>query len=390
MDNTDTNVSVPVKSFFEEFLCPICYVIIKDCTMTPCSHNFCHNCISESINRKKKCPICNSNLTSTQLVTNKSYDRLIGIIQIEKEKASKLYFEKLIADSLHSNDQTNHLLPQLANQFSPIEQIFQTHMKRSLNSFETYYQSLKAKYDLQTNQICADFTAKMISRQMNSKLPEISTDQQILNWKNECDEKVRGVEEAFKESTSLLLQAYDDYMKNFAPAPEYLPITVTVQVPSKNIQFPNMVISPTDTVVQVREQIIQKMAKKGDPVVTCEGGNVMVLVNNSTGKEIVIEKENVPIVQYRPDPGSILIFKGNLICKSDTPKECFKNIFVKDNQMKMDYYTCKQCKLRRLCKSCAETCHKDHGITEYILNHTPTWGCCYCGKSGFCCLSKKE
>jgi hypothetical protein len=140
--------------------------------MTPCSHNFCHNCISESINRKKKCPICNSNLTSTQLVTNKSYDRLIGIIQIEKEKASKLYFEKLIADSLHSTDQTNQLLPQPANQFSPIEQIFQTHMKRSLNSFETYYQSLKAKYDLQTNQICADFTAKMISRQMNSKLPE--------------------------------------------------------------------------------------------------------------------------------------------------------------------------------------------------------------------------
>jgi len=132
------------------------------------------------------------------------------------------------------------------------------------------------------------------------------------------------------------------------------------------------------------------MAKKGDPVVSYEGANVILLVNNTTGKEIIIEKENVPIIQYKPDPGSILVLKGKFICKSDTPKECFKNIFVKDNQMKMDYYTCKQCKLRWLCKSCAETCHKDHGITEYISNHTPTWGCCYCGKSGFCSLSKKE
>jgi len=241
------------------------------------------------------------------------------------------------------------------------------------------------------DQIRADFTTKMTSYQMNSKSMEINNqDPQILTWKNECKEKLLSVEELFKESTAMLLQAYDDYMKNFAPAPEFLPVVVTVQVPAKNIQFPNVVVNPTDTLVQVRDQIIQKMAKKGDPVVSYEGANVLVLVNHVTGKEIVIDKENVPIVQYRPDPGSLLILKGNIICKSDTPKECFKNIFVKDKQMKMDYYTCKQCKLRWLCKSCAETCHKDHGITEYILNHSPTWGCCYCGKSGFCCLSKKE
>jgi len=234
-----------------------------------------------------------------------------------------------------------------------------------------------------------EFTDKMISHRMTQKSLEITTDEQILNWKKECDSKLEELDKGFQESTALVLQSYDEYMNKFAPVPEYLPVTVTVQVPSKNIQFPNIVVYPTDTIVQVRDQIIQKMAKKGDPVISYDGANVMVLVNSATGSEIVIDKETVPIVQYRPDPGSILVLKGNLVCKSDTPKECFKNIFVKDKGMRMDYYTCKQCKLNWLCKSCAETCHKDHGVVEYIVNHLPTWGCCYCTKTGLCKLSQK-
>jgi hypothetical protein len=262
-------------------------------------------------------------------------------------------------------------------------------MGRSLASFEKYYQQLKSKYDLQIGQIRSEFTSKMILHQMNQKSLEITHDTAILTLKNECEEKIQILENAFKESIALLLESYDDYMKKFAPAPEYLPVLVTVQVPAKNIQFPNILINPTDTIVQVREQIIQKMAKKGDPVVSHDTSEI-ILVNSSNGDQIVINKETVPIVQYRPEPGAVLILKGKIVCKSDTPKECFKNVFVKDTQMRMDYYTCKQCKLRWVCKSCAETCHKDHGISEYILNHIPTWGCCYCVKSGNCCLSKKE
>jgi len=177
-------------------------------------------------------------------------------------------------------------------------------------------------------------------------------------------------------------------MQSFAPAPEYLPVTLTIQVPSKKIQFPNILIMPTDTLIQVRDQIILKLAKKGDPVVSYDGVNEMVLINPSNGKEIIIDKQNIPIVQYRPEPGATLVLQGNFICNSDKPKECFKNVFTKDAGMRMDYFTCKQCKLNWLCKSCAETCHKEHIVTEYISNHLPTWGCCYCGKTGHCKLVK--
>lgn len=329
-------------------------------------------------------------MNATQLVSNKHFDRLITIIQAEKEKASKIYFEKLIAN--HQNIQSVESVPDKMNhtQFSPIEQIFQKHMKRSLASFEQYYQLLKSKYDIQVENVKSQFTAKMTAHQMkNQKSLEIGIpDPQIMAWKKECEEKLEELEKSFKDSTSLMLQSYDDYMQNFAPAPEYLPVTLTVQVPSKSIQFPNIMISPTDTMVQVREQIIQKLAKKGDPVVSHEGVDQMVLINPSTGLEILIDKDNVPIVQYRPEPGATLVVKGNFFCNSDKPKQCFKNVFVRDAGMRMDYFTCKQCKLNWLCKSCAETCHKDHVVTEYITNHLPTWGCCYCAKSGTCKLVK--
>jgi hypothetical protein len=391
MDTTlEMNLSIPVKSIYEEFFCPICYEIIKECTMTPCSHNFCKVCISESLNRKKKCPICNTNIVATQLVTNKQFDRLIGIIQQEKDVASKAYFDQLISgkiqpDAITSTNSTH------STQLSPIEQIFQNHMKRSLSSYEQYYQSIKAKYDTEANNVKSEFAKKMLDHQsQNQKSLQFTNDEQIQIWKKECDIRIENIEKGLQESTQLLLESYNEYMKNFAPAPEYLPVSLTIQIPSKNVQFPNIMINPTDTAAQVRNKVMEKMEKKGDPIMAFDDSNVMVIVSASDKKETVIQSLNVPIVQYRPEPGSVLVIQGKLLCKSDTPKECFKNAFIKDAGMRMDYFTCKKCKLNWLCKSCAETCHTDHGITEYIANHLPTWGCCYCPKTGNCKLVKKS
>jgi len=88
----EINLSIPLKSIYEEFFCPICYDIIQECAMTHCSHNFCKGCLMECLNRKKICPCCNAVTTPQQVSPNKQFDRLIEIIQEEKEKSSKEYF----------------------------------------------------------------------------------------------------------------------------------------------------------------------------------------------------------------------------------------------------------------------------------------------------------
>jgi len=379
----ELNLSIPVKAIYEEFFCPICYDLIKECTMTHCSHNFCKDCITECLNRKKKCPFCNAETTMQQLSPNKHFDRLISLIQKEKERASKSYFENLL-NAIPQNP--NSTSPSESRpQLSPIEELFQTHMKRSLSSYEEYYQKLKSKYDALEEQIKKKYTDLMMERQKNQKTLTITQDDQIVVWKNECDSQLAEVSENFQNSIKMLLVSYDEFMKNFAPPPQFLPVTITVQVPSKNVQFPKVLLNPTDTAVEIRQIISQKMEKKGDPVTGFDETNLLKLVNGTQGGDgIVIPNDNVPIIQYHPEPGSSLILLGQLKCKSDAPKECFKQTFVKGANMKMDYYTCKDCKLNWVCKSCAEMCHVGHNISEYIHDHTPTWACCYCSKNGNC------
>jgi hypothetical protein len=115
--------------------------------MTPCGHNFCKTCINECLDRKHSCPCCNTKTVQNQLIKNKQIDRIITILQEEKEKASKEYFENLIkakplgASSDNVNGANNHDIGNKGNQqLSPIETIFHRHMKKSLITFEDYYQ----------------------------------------------------------------------------------------------------------------------------------------------------------------------------------------------------------------------------------------------------------
>jgi len=325
-----------------------------------------------------------------QLSPNKHFDRLISIIQKEKERASKSYFENLVNANQHSNS-TSFSETRPSQQLSPIEQLFHSHMKRSLLSYEEYYQNLKSKYDTRAEQIKKKYTDLMMEYQKNRKSLTITQDDQIVVWKNECDSQLSEVSENFQKSIEMLLVSYDEFMKNYAPPPQFLPVTITIQVPSKNIQFPKVILNPTDTAVEIRQTITQKMEKKGDAVIEFDETNILKLVNGTQGGEgIIISNDNVPIIQYHPEPGSSLILLGQLKCKSDAPKECFKYAFVKGANMKMDYFTCKDCKLNWVCRSCAEMCHVGHNISEYIHDHTPTWACCYCAKNDNCRISQKK
>lgn len=48
---------------------------------------------------------------------------------------------------------------------------------------------------------------------------------------------------------------------------------------------------------------------------------------------------------------------------------------------RVDYFTCGECKLNWLCASCARHCHGGcRDVKPFMLNHLPTWACCYCSK----------
>jgi len=180
-------------------------------------------------------------------------------------------------------------------------------------------------------------------------------------------------------------------MKTCVPPPQFLPVLVNISIPSKNIKIPNIHVQPTDTGNEIKMIITQRMEKKGDPIIGFDKANIFVLVNETDGTKIPIPDDNIPIVgHYHPDPGSTLVLQGTLKCKSDAPKQCFKQIFVKGANMSVDYFNCKTCNSNWICKSCADTCHKGHVIVDYLTAHVPTWACCYCVKVGKCTLFKKE
>jgi len=153
-------------------------------------------------------------------------------------------------------------------------------------------------------------------------------------------------------------------------------------------------LNSTDTVKELREILKEKLSSIGNPLVNYTPSNIFVLVRLTSdakpGEEIVL-MEDRPIVQFKVDPGSDIALKGEVHLTSDIPKQCFSQVYDKaNNAQKMDYFTCKDCKFNWICKSCAETCHKDHQISTYILEHRPTWACCYCVKNGKCKIVKKK
>jgi len=195
---------------------------------------------------------------------------------------------------------------------------------------------------------------------------------------------VEQLQRSFDESVDLLLKAYERYLEDMIPAPSFLPITVAVFIATKNITLKKVILKPTDSAKDLKEMIQKKLMEMGDPLMSYNEDNIFVVKDHSSGAEKVIEDEQRPLREYNIVHGDTFTLQGVLKLKSDQPKQCFSTTFDKSKNMVMDYFTCKDCKFNWICKPCTETCHKGHAISEYISNHRPTWGCCYCVKNKKC------
>lgn len=72
-------ISSTVEERSLDFICPVCFDLIREAHLTRCGHTFCFECIVTSIESLKRCPKCNSALTSTgQIFPNYLLGELIS------------------------------------------------------------------------------------------------------------------------------------------------------------------------------------------------------------------------------------------------------------------------------------------------------------------------
>lgn len=71
------------------------------------------------------------------------------------------------------------------------------------------------------------------------------------------------------------------------------------------------------------------------------------LESGAGGEEIVMMDENRSILEFKVDPGSLILIKGEVQLKSDLPKECFTATYKAGDQM--DYFSCADCKINCAC-----------------------------------------
>lgn len=58
-------ISSTVEERCPDYICPVCFDLIREAHLTRCGHTFCYECIVTSIESLQRCPKCNSTLAST-------------------------------------------------------------------------------------------------------------------------------------------------------------------------------------------------------------------------------------------------------------------------------------------------------------------------------------
>jgi len=396
-EDPDINLSIPLKPIYEEFQCPVCFDTIKDSRMTPCGHNFCKECIEESLNRKHQCPCCNGPCTQREIIANKLLDRLLSIVEREKEKSSKDYFDRLVNVNNSTSNGGDDMVIENSHSLSPIEQLFHKYMKKSLIGYQDYFKTLEMGMTEKKRIIQDKYTKKMMNYKKKNNIENVESNPKFQDYSRKCEEEIKSLEESFSKSTDLLITSYDEYLSEIDPSPQFLPVNVNIKIPDKDIEIRNVRIDRTIAIPDLRKVVKDHMEKLGNPVSDFGNTNIFVLYksfhsttdsNLKRNDGILLVDESVPILQHNPQPGSLIILKGSLLCKSDAPKECYKSTFKKGDRM--DYYHCMDCNTKWICTPCKEDCHKGHRLQPFLVNHETTWGCCYCFKSKKCCLLKSE
>ncbi|KYR01434.1 hypothetical protein DLAC_01918 [Tieghemostelium lacteum] len=393
----EVDLKIALRPFIDEITCPICFNTISSCLMTTCGHNFCSHCILECINRNHKCPCCNANQVKDQLVKNIQFDKIISIIEKEKEFSSKHYFEDLISQSSNktntsttttsnSNDNNNSTNSNHVN-ISPVEELFRKYLTNSILSFEGFYQDLNKKYKDNIDKLEKEHQALVIKMGSNPIIIEQS--------QREMDLKKSKLNSSFKNSTDLIFKSLEDYLKQTATSPGFLTIYTTISIPDKNLNFDHVPLKPTQTLIDIKNIIIEKLNSRGGDYtfVSWNPNGIVFTVEKPSSIQdnqvIKLDDDYRPLSLYGIPAGSkIILSNGGILLKGDQPKDCFVTTYKPGTNEIMNYYRCDDCQFNWICQPCADYCHKGHTLRIHIPNHKASYACCYDQRNKKCKILK--
>jgi hypothetical protein len=66
-------------------------------------------------------------------------------------------------------------------------------------------------------------------------------------------------------------------MSQTIPAPAFLPVTIDISIPAKDMKLKKIVIKPTDSGADIKSIIEKKLADSGNPLVQYSKENILVI-----------------------------------------------------------------------------------------------------------------
>ncbi|XP_071098942.1 uncharacterized protein [Haliotis cracherodii] len=390
---------IPISILEEYFQCSICLNNMTDTMTTVCGHRYCGKCIQEWVDRNHNCPCCNSSVNSIQLIKDHQFDSLIGEVEAEKTKAEANYFENLINSATKSSNDFSD------RKFSPVEEVLKKHLRQSLTSHEKYFQSLRLEFTQRMQMLERD-TERALQTLMFDGLSPTEVQLQTAEMESRLTSQKDALTDQLERCMDQVADAYDRYLTNHIPMLEILPVKVSVYVIDKNLHIPDVTIKASDDITHIQTVIEKTLNLRGDPLIRwgCEGRVYLVgplSGDNSCDLQKVLADPDCiesfpdihlltwhcrPVLQYSMKPGSQIVVKGCFKCESDLPKICFVQKYKEQGPHPVDYFSCKNCGFNWICKSCVQICHQGHEVSAHVLNHKPTWACCYCPKKKKCQL----
>lgn len=407
MDNRDLALKISLSTVKEHLMCPICMGPLEDTRMTHCGHRFCRQCISECVNRKPICPCCNAHLTGEMVIKDPLFDNLIQAVKAEETEAEKTYFDDMINSATENATSTRGGdYQELRKLFSPVEEVLKEHLKRSLSLHEKFYQDLQR--DLRRRHSDINVELKRSVEKLRETRSNSITETEIEKLTKDAEKQKNDYTAEIHRCSALVAEAYDKYLNEHIPPLSVLPVTVTISLLNKSLQFSGISLKPQDSIADIRNMITELMKKKLGENVIGFGDDVRflsfspfarrslyemfristdIIDHGATSPDIlVLPADCRPVLQFGIKPGSEIAVYGVIRCESDLPKVCFASTFQATENKPMDYFKCKGCKLNWICRPCIDTCHKDHDVVLYIEKHQPTWACCYCGRKKKCAI----
>ena len=381
--NNETKITIPFSSIEDHLQCSICLTTIRGAILTPCGHRYCSRCITEWTGRNHTCPCCNSRLNCEQFYCDIQFDNLVDAVLKERDDSEEQIFSNLIG-----NQDTKSTTPHSDSNL--FQSILKKQMKVSLLSHQRYFEKLQTEHD------------KYIAMLENGLTPEVFLSFKGLDFSGSSEEIKSHLTENLQHSKKLAADSFDKYLKENVPNLEILPVTISVYIADKDMRVENVIISPNDTLRAIKPVIEAAMVKKSNkilswkddtgvkillgPLLKQERYDAKEFVNNFKQSEFIqpLQWDSKLVFQHSIKPGSEIFLCNVFKCESDLPKQCFSQTFSPNTNQVCDYFTCSQCKVNWICKSCVQCCHNGHSIQPFAINHSPSWACCYCPKKKLC------